>query len=52
VLLPQLRTKGCVVASEFRTQDYLDRGVQFIEKAPDAVVRSVRAIALVILGRP
>ena len=50
VLLPQLRTKGCVVASEVRTQDYLARGVRFVEKAPDVVLRSVQAIACAVLG--
>jgi hypothetical protein len=49
-LLPQLRTKGCVVASEVRTQDYLARGVRFVEKAPNIVLRSVQAIACAVLG--
>jgi hypothetical protein len=35
---------------EVRTQDYLARGVQFIEKVPDLIVRSVQAIACAVLG--
>jgi mRNA interferase MazF len=43
------KTRGCVVASEVRTQDYLARGVQFVERAPDIVLRSVQAIACAVL---
>jgi mRNA interferase MazF len=51
VVLPAgFKTRGCIVASEVRTQDYLARGVQFVEKAPDAVLRAVQAIACTVLG--
>jgi hypothetical protein len=50
VLLPQLSTKGCVVTSDVRTQDYLARGVQFIEKAPERIVRSYRRSPALSLG--
>lgn len=51
VVLPtQLRTKGCVVASEIRTLDYLQRGMRFIEHAPLTLVQDVQAIACAVLG--
>jgi mRNA interferase MazF len=50
VVLPEgFQTRGCIVASEIRTQDYLARGVQFVERAPDFVLRSVQAIACTVL---
>jgi mRNA interferase MazF len=51
VVLPaQLKIKGCVVASEIRTHDYLARGIRFVEKAPVACLQSVQAIACAVLG--
>ncbi len=52
VLPPHLKTKGCVVASEVRTQDYFARGVQFVEKTPQALLHAVQAIACAVLGCP
>jgi mRNA interferase MazF len=45
-----LKAKGCVVASEIRTLDYIARGTRFIEKAPEEATRQVQAIACAILG--
>ena len=51
VVLPRdLKTKGCVVASEVRTQDYLARGVRFVERAPRELLHAVQAIACAVLG--
>ena len=51
VVLPGgLKTKGCIVASEVRTQDYLARGVRYVEKAPAATLHAVQAIACAVLG--
>jgi mRNA interferase MazF len=51
VVLPAgLKTRGCVVASEVRTQDYFARGVRFIEKAPEVTLRAAQAITCAILG--
>jgi mRNA interferase MazF len=53
VSLPRgLKTKGCVVASEIRTQDYLARGVQFVEKIPRTLLHQVQAVACAVLGCP
>ena len=53
VVLPaRLRTKGCVVASEVRTQDYFARGVRFVERVPDRLLQEVQAIACAVLGCP
>jgi mRNA interferase MazF len=51
VVLPaSLKTKGCVVASEIRTLDYLQRGVRFVEKAPLVFIQDVQTIACAVLG--
>ena len=51
VVLPhQLKTKGCVLASEVRTFDYLTRGVRFIEKAPANFLQDVLDVTCAILG--
>jgi mRNA interferase MazF len=52
VLPPTLRTKGCIVASEVRTQDYFARGVSFVEQVPDRTLQEVQAIACAVLGCP
>jgi mRNA interferase MazF len=52
ILPPHLRTKGCVVASEVRTQDYFARGVRFVEKTPQLFLHQVQAIACAVLGCP
>lgn len=51
-LPPGLKAKGCVVASEIRTIDYMARGTRFMEKAPEDVTLRVQDIACAILGRP
>jgi mRNA interferase MazF len=52
VVLPaQLKTKGCVVASEIRTLDYLIRGVRFIEKAPTTLLQDVQTIAVAVISK-
>jgi mRNA interferase MazF len=45
-----LRTVGCVVASELRTMDYLARRARFIEKAPLDLLQKVQAIACATIG--
>ena len=52
VLPPHLKTKGCVVASEIRTQDYAARGARHVEKTSAAFMQSVQAIACAVLGCP
>lgn len=49
---PGLKAKGCVIASEIRTVDYMARGTRFLEKTPRALVDQVLDIACAILGRP
>lgn len=52
VTLPaQLKTKGCVVASEIRTLDFLARGVRFVEKATPALLQAVQAIATAVISK-
>ena len=45
-----LKAKGCVVASELRTMDYLARGAKFMEKAPKDLLNRVQTIACVTIG--
>ena len=45
-----LKAKGCVVASELRTMDFLARGATFMEKAPRDLLNRVQAIACVTIG--
>jgi mRNA interferase MazF len=52
VILPtHLKTKGCVVASEIRTLDYLTRGVRFVEKATPTLLTNVQAIAVAVISK-
>jgi len=52
VILPStLKTKGCVVASEIRTLDYLSRGVRFVEKAPATLLHDVQTIAIAVISK-
>ena len=50
VLPPGLRTRGCVVASEIRTQDYIKREARHVETAPLSLVQSVQGIACAVIG--
>lgn len=45
-----LKAVGCVVASELRTVDYIERGTRFLERAPAALVQRVQAIACATIG--
>jgi mRNA interferase MazF len=45
-----LKAVGCVVASEVRTVDYLQRGVKFMEHAPISLLQNVQAIACATIG--
>jgi mRNA interferase MazF len=47
---PGLKARGCVVASELRTMDYLARRAKFMEKAPLAFLQKVQAIACATIG--
>ena len=38
------------MASEVRTQDYLARGVRFVEHAPRDLLHAVQAVACAVLG--
>jgi|AGTN01.3.fsa_nt_gi Growth inhibitor len=49
---PGFKAKGCVVASEIRTVDYMARGIRFMEKGPRELIEQVQDIACAILGRP
>ncbi len=49
---PGLKAKGCVVASEVRTVDYLTRRARLMEKAPGALLRKVQDIACATIGCP
>ncbi|MGQ9366886.1 type II toxin-antitoxin system PemK/MazF family toxin [Azospirillum sp. ST 5-10] len=49
---PGLKAKGCVVASEIRTIDYMARGTHFLEKSPRDLVELVQDVACAIIGRP
>ena len=51
-LPPGLKAKGCVVASEIRTVDYMACGTRFMERAPDKVTRQVQDIVCLIVGCP
>lgn len=51
VVIPlELKTRGCVLASEVRTMDYIARNAKFIEKSPSNLIVDVTAIVSVILG--
>lgn len=53
VVIPSgLRAVGCVVASELRTVDYLERGAKFMERAPLSLLQEVQAIACATIGCP
>ena len=45
-----LKAKGCVVASELRTMDYLARSAEFMEKAPKDLANRVQAIVCATIG--
>jgi mRNA interferase MazF len=45
-----LKAVGCVIASEVRTIDYMARNTRLTERAPDALVEAVQAVACAILG--
>jgi len=49
---PGLKAKGCVVASEIRTMDYLVRRTRYMEKAPVPLLQKVLAIACATIGCP
>jgi mRNA interferase MazF len=52
VMLPvRMKTKGCVLASEIRTLDYLTRGVRLVE-GPVSLVQEVREIACAVIDCP
>lgn len=45
-----LKAVGCVVASEVRTLDYIERRTRFMERAPLSLLQEVQAIACATLG--
>ncbi|MFH7812580.1 MULTISPECIES: type II toxin-antitoxin system PemK/MazF family toxin [Acetobacter] len=45
-----LKTRGCVLASEVRTMDYIARNAKFIEKAPATLIDNVTALISTIIG--
>ncbi|MFC0387604.1 type II toxin-antitoxin system PemK/MazF family toxin [Muricoccus vinaceus] len=47
---PGLKAVGCVVASEVRTVDYLERRAKFLERAPISLLQNVQAIACATMG--
>jgi len=49
---PGLKAKGCVVASEIRTMDYLARRTRYMERAPVPLLQKVLAIACATIGCP
>ena len=52
VILPNhLKTKGCVVASEIKTLDYLTRGVRFVEKGTPTLLQDVQTIAIAVISK-
>lgn len=51
VVIPsELKTHGCVLASEVRTMDYIARKARFIEKAPATLIDNVTALISTIIG--
>jgi mRNA interferase MazF len=51
VYLPEgMKTRGCVIAEQIRTVYRSDRGLRFIEHAPEALLADVRAVLGELLG--
>lgn len=50
VLLSGTKTQGAILCQQVRTIDYDDRGVKFIEKAPDDITQDVLAKVKVIIS--
>jgi mRNA-degrading endonuclease toxin of MazEF toxin-antitoxin module len=52
VPLPELKTKGVVLAGQVRTLDWNERGFRFQEKAPSDFVHQVIELVTTMLEEP
>lgn len=49
VQLEETKTEGAILVQQIRSLDYDSRDVEFVEKAPDAIVKQVSRIAQILV---
>jgi len=49
VQLEHTKTEGAILVQQIRSLDYDSRDVEFVEKAPDAIVKQVSRIAQILV---